>query len=80
VRPEHLRFANDALGIAGTVEMSLPLGSTIVHEMRTPSGLSLKVSERRSTSGEPPTPGALVTVQPIAPELVNVFRDTSDQC
>jgi putative spermidine/putrescine transport system ATP-binding protein len=80
VRPEHLRFANDALGIAGTVEMSLPLGSTIVHEMRTPSGLSLKVSERRSTSGEPPTPGAVLTVQPIAPELVNVFRDTSDQC
>jgi putative spermidine/putrescine transport system ATP-binding protein len=77
VRPEHLRFTTDAAGISGTLEMSLPLGPTIVHEMRTPSGLSLKLTERRSMSGEPPMPGTAVTVQPLAPELVNVFRDTS---
>ena len=77
VRPEHLRFATDGIGIAGIIEMSLPLGSAIVHEVRTPSGMSLKVSERRSAGGEPPAPGAAVMVQPISPDLVNVFRDTS---
>jgi putative spermidine/putrescine transport system ATP-binding protein len=77
VRPEHLRFATDGIGIAGIVEMSLPLGSAIVHEVRTPSGMSLKVSERRSAGGEPPAPGVTVMVQPISPDLVNVFRDTS---
>ena len=77
VRPEHLRLTTEADGISGTLEMSLPLGPTIVHEMRMPSGLSLKITERRSMSGEPPMPGTAVRVQPIAPELVNVFRDTS---
>jgi putative spermidine/putrescine transport system ATP-binding protein len=77
VRPEHLRFATDGGGISGIVEMSLPLGSVIVHEVRTPSGLSLKVSERRSADGKPPALGAAVMVQPISPDLVNVFRDTS---
>src|SRR5450631_258258 len=77
VRPEHLRLATDGGGIAGIVEMSLPLGSAIVHEVRTPSGMSLKVSERRSAGGEPPAPGAAVMVQPLSPDLVNVFRDTS---
>jgi putative spermidine/putrescine transport system ATP-binding protein len=77
VRPEHLRLATDGIGIAGMVEMSLPLGSAIVHEVRTPSGKSLKVSERRSAGGEPPAPGTAVMVQPLSPDLVNVFRDTS---
>ena len=77
VRPNHLRFATDGIGIAGVVEMSLPLGSAIVHEVRTSSGLSLKVSEERSAGAETPVPGAAVTVQPISPDLVNLFRDTS---
>jgi putative spermidine/putrescine transport system ATP-binding protein len=77
VRPEHLRFATDGIGIAGIIEMSLPLGSAIVHEVRTPSGMSLKVSERRSAGGETLAPGAAVIVQPISPDFVNVFRDTS---
>ena len=77
VRPEHLRLATDGIGIAGIVEMSLPLGSAIVHEVRTPSGKSLKVSERRLAGGEPPAPGTAVMVQPLSPDLVNVFRDTS---
>jgi putative spermidine/putrescine transport system ATP-binding protein len=77
VRPNHLRFATDDIGIAGIVEMSLPLGSAIVHEVRTSSGLSLKVSEGRSAGAETPSPGAAVIVQPISPDLVNVFRDTS---
>ena len=76
VRPDHLRFATDGTGIAGIVEMSLPLGSAIVHEVRSSSGLSLKVSEARTAGAVTPTPGAAVIVQPISPDLVNVFRDT----
>ena len=77
VRPENLRFTTVGDGIAGTVEMSLPLGSAIVHEVRTSSEMSLKVSEQRSAGGEPLAPGAAVTVQAISPDLVNIFRDTS---
>ena len=74
VRPEHLRLADDGAGIAGIVEMSLPLGATIVHEVRTATNLSLKVSERRS-SASAPVPGTTVVVQPVAANLVNLFRD-----
>jgi putative spermidine/putrescine transport system ATP-binding protein len=40
LRPEHLRLKDAGDGLAGTVEMGLPLGATIVHEIRTESGLS----------------------------------------
>lgn len=76
VRPEHLHLTNNGAGIAGTIEMSLPLGSTIVHEVRTATSLSLKISEQRS-SGMGPAPGDKVVVRPIATNLVNLFRDPS---
>jgi len=77
VRPNHLRFATDGIGIAGVIEMSLPLGPAIVHEVRSSSGLSLKVSEERSAGAETRAPGETVMVQPISPDLVNIFRSTS---
>jgi putative spermidine/putrescine transport system ATP-binding protein len=77
VRPNHLRFASDGIGIAGVIEMSLPLGPAIVHEVRSSSGLSLKVSEERSAGAETRAPGETVMVQPISPDLVNIFRSTS---
>lgn len=49
VRPEHLRLADGgAQGLAGTIELSLPLGPQVVHEVRLAGGGDLKVVESRS--------------------------------
>jgi len=90
VRPEHLRIspggvgliaaggvgliAAGGVGLTGTVEMGLPLGATIVHEIRVPSGLSLKIAEPRATGVEPRPAGTVVTLIPTQPEAVGVFR------
>ncbi|MGE4045551.1 MAG: ABC transporter ATP-binding protein [Acetobacteraceae bacterium] len=74
IRPEHLRIGTAGAGLTGTVEMGLPLGATIVHEIRTPAGISLKVAEPRTTGMEPRAPGAVVTLIPFQPEAVGVFR------
>ncbi len=74
IRPEHLRIASDGPGLTGAVEMGLPLGATIVHEVRTASGMSLKIAEPRATGMEPLSPGTIVTLCPTQPEAVGVFR------
>ncbi len=73
VRPEHLRLAEDGPGLAGIVEMGLPLGSTIVHEVRTAHGAALKIAEPRAPGAEPRAPGTPVRVRPTAADVVNVF-------
>lgn len=74
IRPEHLRLGAGGTELAGTVEMSLPLGATVVHEIRTASGASLKISEPRATGTEPRPVGTVVTLFPTQPEAVGVFR------
>ncbi len=74
IRPEHLRIVDGGDGLSGTVEMGLPLGATVVHEIRTASGASLKIAEPRMTGMEPRPAGATVTLLPIQPEAVGVFR------
>ncbi len=74
IRPEHLRIATTGTGLQGTVEMGLPLGATIVHEIRTTTGLSIKTAEPRATGTEPRLPGTAVTLIPTQPEAVGVFR------
>jgi putative spermidine/putrescine transport system ATP-binding protein len=50
-RPEHLFMdAPDAAGVGATVEMVLPLGPSLVYELRLPSGGAIKVTQPR-TSG-----------------------------
>ncbi len=82
IRPGHLRIAPPgvdpaAAALAGTVEMGLPLGSTIVHEVRTASGLALKIAEPRATGMEPRPPGSPVILLSVQPEAVGVFRPTA---
>lgn len=72
IRPEHIRRAPE--GLPGTIEMSLPLGASVVHEVRLANGSSVKLSESRA-AGAPAIPaGSPVSVAPSSPQLVNIFR------
>jgi putative spermidine/putrescine transport system ATP-binding protein len=62
VRPEHLRLADSGPGLAGTIELSLPLGPQIVHEVRLADGQDLKVIESRSHGARLQPPGRAVTI------------------
>lgn len=79
VRPEHLRVCRDGGGIAGTVEMGLPLGAMIVHEIRTADGQAIKMTEPRSAGTEPRAAGTAVRVEPLSADVVAVFRAPPSQ-
>ena len=46
IRPEHLAVA-EAEGVAGTVELGVPLGASMVHEIRLGGGFAVKMAETR---------------------------------
>lgn len=77
IRPEHMRITGSD-GIPGTVEMGLPLGATIVHEIRTADGRSFKVTEPRTIGMEPRATGTAVHIKAVSPEAVSVFRQPSN--
>jgi putative spermidine/putrescine transport system ATP-binding protein len=79
VRPEHLRISSDGSGIVGTVEMGLPFGATIMHEIRTPDGRVIKITEPRSVGTEPRAAGAAVRIEPLSADAVTIFRVPSPQ-
>lgn len=74
VRPENLRLCgagSDAL--AATVELGMPLGATIVHEIRTATGQRLKLSDSRAPGTSARVSGESVWVRPASPDSVIVF-------
>ena len=74
VRPENLRLSDTADGaLQGTVELGMPLGATIVHEIRTRGGLRLKLSEPRMPGTEPRPSGTPVWVKPVSASGITVF-------
>jgi putative spermidine/putrescine transport system ATP-binding protein len=73
MRPEHLRLSEGGEGLAGIVEMGLPLGASIVHEVRTADGRALKVTEPRAAGAQPRASGSAVRVQPVGAQLISVF-------
>jgi putative spermidine/putrescine transport system ATP-binding protein len=73
MRPEHLRLADEGEGLAGIVEMGLPLGSSIVHEVRTADGRALKVTEPRAVGAQPRAPGSVVRVRAVGTNVISVF-------
>ncbi|MFC5519943.1 ABC transporter ATP-binding protein [Polaromonas jejuensis] len=74
IRPENMRLSDEPLGaFESTVELGMPLGATIVHEIRTKTGLRLKLSEPRAPGTGPRATGARVWVKPASPASVTVF-------
>ena len=73
IRPENLRLCEPGDGIQGTVELGMPLGATIVHEIRTASGLRIKLSEPRMPGTVPRAAGVQVAVKPVSNDSVTVF-------
>jgi putative spermidine/putrescine transport system ATP-binding protein len=74
IRPENLHLSNEAAGaFESTVELGMPLGATIVHEIRTPAGLRLKLCEPRAPGTNPRATGTRVWVRPTSPASVTVF-------
>ncbi len=76
LRPEHLRVDPAAAGadaLNGVVEMGLPLGATVVHEVRIADGSAVKVSEPRIDRAALFAPGTPVRLAPVAPRLASVF-------
>jgi putative spermidine/putrescine transport system ATP-binding protein len=73
VRPESLRFSDDADAIPGTVELALLLGPLVVHEVRLSDGRFIKIAEPRAP-GTPQHPsGTAVRVKPVSRSAVSVF-------
>jgi putative spermidine/putrescine transport system ATP-binding protein len=73
MRPEHLRLADSGEGLAGIVEMGLPLGPSIVHEVRTADGRAIKVTEPRAAGAQPRAPGSAVRVQTVGSNVISIF-------
>ena len=73
LRPEHVAFEMGGEGLDGVVEIGLPLGATLVHEIRLEGGARLKTAEARAAGVGPRPPGTRVRLRPIAPERVGVF-------
>ena len=73
VRPENLRLAEGDDGIKATVELGMPLGPTIVHEIRTASDARLKLVEPRLPGTLPRAAGAAVRVKPVSAASVALF-------
>ncbi|MDP9897987.1 ABC transporter ATP-binding protein [Variovorax ginsengisoli] len=74
IRPENLRLSDTPAGaLEGQVELGMPLGATIVHEIRTRNGQRLKLSEPRAPGTGPRDSGAAVWVRPASQASVTVF-------
>ncbi|WP_246661967.1 ABC transporter ATP-binding protein [Prosthecodimorpha hirschii] len=73
IRPEHLELCDDPAGFAAVVEMGLPMGPTVVHEVRTADGLGVKVAEPRRAGTELRAPGTPVRVRVAAPGLASAY-------
>ncbi len=71
LRPEHLRFAAD--GIPATLELALPMGPTVVHEVRFADGSTAKIVEPRAAGSALRSPGQPVHVATTAPALAAAF-------
>jgi len=74
LRPEHLRFSD--AGIPAVVELALPLGPSVVHEVRFADGSTAKITEARERGALPRQPGTSVHVAPTGPMLAGAYLET----
>jgi putative spermidine/putrescine transport system ATP-binding protein len=77
VRPEQLRLSTGA-GLHGRIELSLPLGPQIVHEIRLDDGQELKLVESRSHGASLHEPGTEVSLTLAEGALPNAYPSPSE--
>jgi putative spermidine/putrescine transport system ATP-binding protein len=73
LRPEQLRIEDGEGFLPGEVELGLPLGASIVHEIRTAAGAALKVTAPRAAGAVPLSPGTRVGVSPVPGAAANAY-------
>jgi putative spermidine/putrescine transport system ATP-binding protein len=69
LRPEALALTPHPDGLPATVEVGLPLGASIIHELRLADGTSLKSSVPRKIGDEPMPAGTQVRLRQQAPAI-----------
>jgi putative spermidine/putrescine transport system ATP-binding protein len=74
LRPEALAITQAAEGLPATVQLGLPLGASIVHELRLPDGAPVKIAAPRRPGDEPLPPGTEVRLRATA--SANAFPAT----
>ena len=74
VRPEQWRLTTGTEGIPGIVEIGMPLGAMIVHEVRLSDGRGVKVAQPRETGAEPLPPGTTISLAPATARAATAFR------
>jgi putative spermidine/putrescine transport system ATP-binding protein len=73
VRPEHLAISDAADALRGEVEMGLPLGPSVVHEIRLAAGHAVKIATSRESGAAALPPGMLVAVKPTTPDAARIY-------
>ena len=73
IRPEHIAFSTEADGVPGIIEMGLPLGPSIVHEVRLNGGGGIKVAAPRAAGVIPLEPGTPVRIRPASPDAARIY-------
>ena len=76
IRPEHLVLTEDGEGIPGLVSMGLPLGGSIVHEIRLSDGQNVKVEASRAAGSRPLAPGTMVRLKPAFADAARFYAET----
>jgi putative spermidine/putrescine transport system ATP-binding protein len=71
IRPEQLRRAG--AGLAAAIEVGLPLGATIVYEVRLANGATAKISEAREAGADLLQPGTSIFLAPATPHAATIF-------
>ncbi|KQQ64034.1 Fe3+/spermidine/putrescine ABC transporter ATP-binding protein [Pseudomonas sp. Leaf129] len=77
IRPENLELTTAGDGFPVQVELGLPLGPSIVHEMLTPGGQRIKIASPRGLGAEPLKPGTQVGLRPISAHAITTFTAPS---
>jgi putative spermidine/putrescine transport system ATP-binding protein len=73
IRPEHLVFAEGAGDLDGTVALGMPLGSSVVHEVRLGDGTAIKVAGPRDAGAAPLAMGTRVSLRPTHASAVRLY-------
>jgi putative spermidine/putrescine transport system ATP-binding protein len=74
IRPENFEVRSQGPGLRGRVDLSFPLGATVVHDVRLKDGTAIKVSEMRQSGARPREPGTEVWLSPGRVDNVSIFK------